>query len=133
MNELSVKIEVEVKPTEDIQSVRQAVENIFGILSMEEKTQHRDTFLLALTSSTESLTKFSNLLRRERIRDAARAVLFQGLKDSTITFYLNKQVASTGHVSFCEPTTESSLGPIKIQIKSSAPRKLIEWLAPRTP
>ena len=127
-----MQVEVEVNPTEDVDKVRQAVENIFGSLKLEEKPQHRGSLLLAQAKSVENLSKFANLLRRERIRDAARRVLFQGLKGNTITFCLNKQVAYAGHVSFCESVGESPLGPIKAQIKSSNPRKLIDWLAPRT-
>ncbi len=80
----------------------------------------------------EGLTKLYNLLRRERIRDAARGVLFKGLSQNSITFYLNKQVAYAGHISFCQPSGESPLGPIKVQITCDKPKELIEWLAPKT-
>jgi hypothetical protein len=127
-----VQVEAEVNPTEDLDKVKQAVENIFGSLKLEQKSLRRGSLLVGQSKDVESLSKFGNLLRRERIRDAARGVLFQGLKGKTITFYLNKQVAYAGHVSFCEPTAESPLGPIKVKIKSGNPRKLIDWLAPRT-
>jgi len=127
-----VQVEVEVNPTEDLDKVRQAVENIFGSLKLEEKPQRRGSLLRGQANDTDNLSKFGNLLRRERIRDAARGVLFQGLRGNTITFYLNKQVAYAGHVSFCEPVAESPLGPIKVQIKFANPLKLINWLAPRT-
>ncbi|MCK4633625.1 hypothetical protein KAT42_02235 [Candidatus Bathyarchaeota archaeon] len=127
-----VEIQVEVNPTEDINKVRQAVENIFSDLSFKEKQQHTCNLLIAHGEGSETLAKFSHLLRRERIRNAARAVLRQGLRGNVITFFLNKQVAYAGHISFCEPIAESSLGPIKVRIKSGDPRKLIEWLAPKT-
>lgn len=127
-----MQVEVEVNPTEDASKVKQAVENIFGSLELEEKLQRRGSLLVARAKDVESLSKFGNLLRRERIRDAARGVLFQGLKGNTITFCLNKQVAYAGHVSFCEPVAESPLGPIRVHIKSNNPRKLIDWLSPRT-
>lgn len=132
MDDVNVQVEVEVNPTEDLDKVKQAVENIFGSLKLEQKALRRGSLLVGQSKDVESLSKFGNLLRRERIRDAARGVLFQGLKGNTITFYLNKQVAYAGHVSFCEPTAESPLGPIKVKIKSDDPRKLIDWLAPRT-
>jgi len=132
VDDVNVQVEVEVNPTEDLDKVKQAVENIFGTLKLEQKSLRRGSLLVGQSKDVESLSKFGNLLRRERIRDAARGVLFQGLKENTITFYLNKQVAYAGHVSFCEPTAESPLGPIKVKIKSDDPRKLIDWLAPRT-
>jgi predicted RNA binding protein with dsRBD fold (UPF0201 family) len=84
------------------------------------------------TRGIDGLTKLSNLLRRERIRDAARGVLFEGLSGKFIVFYLNKQVAYVGHVSFSKPIGESPLGPIKVEIHCDNPRSLIDWLAPRT-
>ncbi|MCK4476945.1 hypothetical protein KAU88_00235 [Candidatus Bathyarchaeota archaeon] len=132
MDKVNVHVEVEVNPTEDADKVRQAAENMFGTLELEEKPLRRGSLLVARVKDVEILSKFGNLLRRERIRDAARGVLFHGLKGNTITFYLNKQVAYAGHVSFCEPVAESPLGPIKVKIKSDHSLKLIDWLAPRT-
>ncbi|MFQ6068386.1 MAG: RNA-binding domain-containing protein [Candidatus Bathyarchaeia archaeon] len=132
MDEVNVQVEVKANPTEDLDKVRQAVENIFGNLKLEEKPQHKGSLLVAQAKDTESLVKFGNLLRRERIRDAARGILFQSLRGNTITFHLNKQVAYAGHISFCEPVAESPLGPIRVQIKCNNPTKLIDWLAPRT-
>lgn len=72
------------------------------------------------------------MLRREQIRYAARKVFFSGISEKTLTFYLNKQVAYAGHISFSQQTAESPLGPINVQILSDDPRKLVEWLAPKT-
>lgn len=132
MNDVEVRVEVEVNPTESIEKVKRAVENIFGSIQMELKPLQRGEILVAELKGIESLTKFYNLLRRERIRDAARAVLFESLSGDTICFYLNKQVAFAGHVSFSKAVAESPLGPIKVQIRCEDPRKLIDWLAPKT-
>jgi predicted RNA binding protein with dsRBD fold (UPF0201 family) len=132
VNEVDVRVEVEVNPTEDVEKIRHAVENIFGAIELEEKPRHRGSLLVGRAKNEECLSKFGNLLRRERIRDAARVVLFRGLKGNTVTFYLNKQVAYASHVSFSEPVGESPLGPIKIQIKTDNPATLIDRLAPRT-
>ena len=132
MNEKRVRVEAEVNFTEDVSKVKEAVENIFGPLEFEERPHPRGSLLIGSSTHGESLARFGNLLRRERIRDAARRVLFQGMTEDTITFYLNKQVAYAGHISFSEAVGESPLGPIKVQIKSDNPTKLINWLAPRT-
>lgn len=132
MDEISVQVKVKVNPTENPDKVKQATENIFGNLRFEEKARRRGCLIVAQTTNRENLSKFGQLLRRERIRDAARGALFQGLKGNVIKFCLNKQVAYAGHVSFCEPVAESPLGPIKVQIKCKNPKKLIDWLAPRT-
>ncbi len=135
MTDINIQVEVEINPTEDIGKVRMAVENIFGrarSLRFEEKPLCKGTILATGFKDIEGLSKFANLLRRERIRAAARKVLFQSLKENTITFYLNKQVAYSSHISFSEPVAESPLGPIKVRITCDNPRKLIDWLAPRT-
>lgn len=132
MDEIAIVIETEINPTENLEKVKQAVENIFGAVEFEIHERKQGAQLVARTKGTEGLTKLYNLLRRERIRDATRRVLFGGLEDNCITFYLNKQVAYAGHVSFSEPTGESPLGPIKVKITCVNPKELIDWLAPRT-
>lgn len=130
--EITVQIEAEVNPTEDEAKVKSAMENIFGTLQFEVKPLKRGSLLTAKTRGTDGLTKLYNLLRRDRIRDATRSVLYKGLSEQSIIFYLNKQVAYAGHVSFSQPSGESPLGPIRIEIQCDDPRKLIDWLAPRT-
>ncbi len=130
--EITVQIEAEVNPTEDEAKVKSAMENIFGTLQFEVKPLKRGSLLTAKTRGTDGLTKLYNLLRRDRIRDATRSVLYKGLSEQSIIFYLNKQVAYAGHVSFSQPSGESPLGPIRVEIQCDDPRKLIDWLAPRT-
>ncbi len=130
--EITVQIEAEVNPTEDEVKVKSAMENIFGTLQFEVKPLKRGSLLTAKTRGTDGLTKLYNLLRRDRIRDATRSVLYKGLSEQSIIFYLNKQVAYAGHVSFSQPSGESPLGPIRVEIQCDDPRKLIDWLAPRT-
>jgi predicted RNA binding protein with dsRBD fold (UPF0201 family) len=131
MNEIVVHVEVEVNPTEDLEKVKLAVENIFGAVTFEVESRRWGQLLIAETTGTEGLTKLYNLLRREQIRAAARKVFFSGMSEKSVTFYLNKQVAYAGHVSFCQQTAESPLGPINVQIRCSNPRELIEWLTPK--
>lgn len=132
MDEVDVHVEVEVNPTEDPEKVRRAVENVFGSVESEVKRHGRGSLLIAKTKGIDGLTKLYNLLRRERIRDAARGVLFDGLGEKSIVFYLNKQVAYAGHISFSKPVAESPLGPIRVQIRCDNPREVIEWLTPKT-
>lgn len=133
MNDITVNIEVEVNKTEDTEKVKQAVKNIFGAVTFDAKPKTWGQLLKAKTNGTEGLTKLSNLLKRAQILAAARKVLRSGTDETSITFYLNKQVAYAGHVSFSEQTAESPLGPIKIVINASDPRKLVDWIAPRPP
>ena len=132
MEEVEVQIEVEVNPTEDEAKVKRAVENVFSSLQFELKSLRRGSLLTAKTRGTDGLTKLYNLLRRDRIRDAARSVMYKGMSGGSVVFYLNKQVAYAGHVSFSQPSGESPLGPIRVEIRCDDPRQVIDWLAPRT-
>jgi len=130
--DITVQVEAEVNPTEDEAKVKSAMENIFGSLQFEVKPLKRGSLLTAKTRGTGGLTKLYNLLRRDRIRDATRSVLYKGISGHSIVFYMNKQVAYAGHVSFSQPSGESPLGPIRVEIRCQDPRKIIDWLAPRT-
>ncbi len=133
MNDLKIRVEVEVNPTEDLEKVQIAVQNMFGPIDLETKDKTWGKLLTARVTGLEGLTKLSNLFKREQILAAARKVLRSSITDSSITFYLNKQVAYAGHVSFCQQSGESPLGPITVKIDCDDPKKLIAWLAPRPP
>jgi predicted RNA binding protein with dsRBD fold (UPF0201 family) len=131
MDVVSVYVEVEINPTESEEKVRQAVENIFGKLVTQTQSLGRVIMLRGRAEGIEVLTKLCNLLRRQRIRAAARKEFFQGMSGKTVDFCLNKQVAFAGHVSFSKESGESPLGPIRVRIETENPRELIDWLAPR--
>jgi len=129
---LKVTVKVEVRATEDVEKVETAIKNVFSpdkveLLPLSEKLR----VLVASSTSYESLEKLRELLRRERILDAAHKILRTGIDDGRLVFHLNKQAAYAGHVSF-SGVDESPLGPITFEIECSDPRGLIDWLAPRT-
>jgi len=132
VDEISVQVEADINPTESEDKVKRSVESMFGNLEWEVKSQKQGSLLIGRGRGMNPMTKLYNLLRRERIRDAARGALYDGLSGKSIIFYLNKQVAYVGHVSFSKPVAESPLGPIKAEIQCDNPRELIDWLAPRT-
>jgi predicted RNA binding protein with dsRBD fold (UPF0201 family) len=132
MDEIAVHVETEVSFTEDKGKVESAVANIFDNLSVEIKPSYGGSVLVAKAKGREALVKFRRLLSLERIRDAAKKVLFRGSKKNAIHFCLNKQVAFASHISFCEEVSESPLGPLKVTIECEDPRLLIDWLTSRT-
>lgn len=132
MDEINVHVEAEINPTESEDKVKRAIQNIFGSIPIKIKSLHKGSLLVAEAKGLEALTKLYNLLRRERIRNAARGALFEGLSGENISFFLNKQVAYAGHISFSKAVAESPLGPMRVYIKCESPRELIDWLAPKT-
>jgi predicted RNA binding protein with dsRBD fold (UPF0201 family) len=136
MNEagnVKIYVEVEVNPTEDPDKVQVAVQKILGPIQLDKIHSEDRAYLKGTAEGIEQLWAFQELLRKERIRDAARRVLLKGLDGNTVTFYLNKQVAYAGHISFSQPEGESPLGPIQVEVQCDNPRKLIDWLTPKTP
>jgi uncharacterized protein len=78
-----------------------------------------------------SLERFRMIIQRDRIRAAVRSVLRRSVEGNRITFFLNKQAAYAGHVSFSSPEGESPLGPIQVMIETDHMEELIDWLAGR--
>jgi predicted RNA binding protein with dsRBD fold (UPF0201 family) len=132
MDEVNVKVEAEIYPTESEEKVKAAVTNIIGNASMTIKTEDKVSILIAEAKGQESLVKMRNIMRSDRVRDASRKAFFRNTRGNMIRFCLNKQVAFAGHISFCEETGESPLGPIKVNIETDNPQELIEWLAEKT-
>jgi uncharacterized protein len=132
MVEVTVFAEAEIYPTETEDNVKAAVNNVLGNASITIKPSNKGSTLTAIAKGQDSLIKLRNLMRNDRIRDASRRLLLKAMRGNMISFYLNKQVAFAGHVSFSEETAESPLGPIKINIDTDNPQQLIEWLAEKT-
>lgn len=128
-----VRVEVEVRPTESKTKVIKALNNLFNITHIEESKEGIYTRLIILSKGAGLLTKFYSLLRRQRILDAARQYLIKGKREGGITFYLNKQVAYVGKISFCSfEYGESPLGAIVVDVDTENPDMFIDWLAPPT-
>ena len=132
MGEVTVQVEAEVNPTEVEEKVKAAVANVFGNMPVVVTQNRIGGVLTARAHGLDALVNFRDLLRRDRVRAAARKLLFSRLEGNRIIFFLNKQVAFANHVSFSQETGESPLGPIKVTIECQNPRELIDWLAPRT-
>jgi|SRR5271157_155683 len=128
MEEINLHIEVEINPTESLEKIKTAVTNVFGNMDFQVKPPHDARLLIGEAKGKQSLVRFSELLRREHIRAAARTVFSRNVEKKSIYFCLNKQVAYVGHLSFSNETAESPLGPIKVRIDCGDPREMVEWL-----
>ena len=132
MAQVTVYVQAEVNPTESEEKVKIAVCNVLSGATITINPSSKASTLTAQANGQDSLVKLRNVLRGDRIRDAARKALFRSIRGDNISFCLNKQVAFAGHISFSEETAESPLGPIRVTIESDNPRQLIEWLAEKT-
>ena len=119
----SVEVTCPVFPSEDPEKVRTAMERIFPDIEIEEKDGQ-------LVGRTDNLDRFSKQIRKQKILDTTRSVLIRGRRGNITRFFLNKQVAFVGKVSFCEEKT--ILGTMKVVVEDEEMEALIEDVAPVT-
>lgn len=123
---MKLRVEVEIRPTEDRAKVETAVKKIFPALQLNMAGD----LLVGESTEVEALDRFHQLLRLQMILDSARSVMQRGLHGNVLRFMLNKQVATVGKVSFTDG--ESPLGPIVVTLEAPDIERLIDYLAPRT-
>ncbi len=127
-----MRVEAKINPTEDQEKVKRAITNIISNLTFETVPEGYAIILTAKGEGKDALSPFYYLLRKEKILDTARGILFKGIDGDRILFYLNKQVAFVKKISFCKPFAESPLGPLKVEIICGDPEEFINWLSPKT-
>ncbi len=120
---LEIKIETKVNPTENTEKIKNAILSIFPDAECEENEDK-------LKCQAENIENFAMLLKEQRIRDAARSIFLSHLHDNKIIFWISKQVATVGKVSFS--VGEVPLGDIKIELRGDSLPALIDQIAPDT-
>jgi predicted RNA binding protein with dsRBD fold (UPF0201 family) len=127
---VTVAVQTALEPTEDESKVERALLKLFPSARIERITKPDDAVALSVHGNgLEFLSNLRNLIRQQRIRSAARSILIRSLRGGTFQFYLNKQAAFMGRVSFCEAVRESPHGPISIQLECEDPQSVIDYLA----
>ena len=128
---VKVSVSASVLETENPEKVARAVKNIFPRLTVKLVSRDGENRVEAEGEGKESLERLKRILSSRRIRTAARVVMLQGKSERGITFYLHKQAAFAGQVSFCESSRESPLGPIRVTLGGNNPEEVVEWLTAR--
>jgi predicted RNA binding protein with dsRBD fold (UPF0201 family) len=117
-----IRVSAYCYPTEDKERVVRAIRSIFPDASVEGED--------LLTAQATSVDALKELLKRQRIRDAARKIMRRNMQGTTTSFRLNKQVAAVGKVSFSEEA--HPLGDIEVTITDHDLERLIDDMAPNT-
>lgn len=122
---VEVEIETIVHPTENEEKVVNAVKNLFP--NAEIKIENGKLY-----AKTTDLSKFRELLRRQRILDTARTELVKGKLNNEIIVYLNKQTATVSRINFCEENV--ILSPLKVTFRLyNVPfGRFLDYIAPQT-
>ncbi|MDM7912490.1 MAG: RNA-binding domain-containing protein [Methanotrichaceae archaeon] len=120
---IEITVHASVRPTERVENVVSAIENIFPGLVMDIREDRIEAY-----DGPDSMMTFHRLLREQKILDTARSVMMNGIVGDAVQFRLNKQAAFMGKVNF--PPEEEPLGSLHVQITGG--ERVIDWLAPRT-
>lgn len=123
---MRLRVEAEVRPTEDREKVIAAVKKIFPTIEIGQAVGS----VSGESSDVASLSRLHQLLRQQAILDSARSAMRKRIRDNTTQIMLNKQVASVGRVNFTDG--ESPLGPIVVTLEAPDIENLIDYLAPKT-
>ncbi|MEM0361422.1 MAG: RNA-binding domain-containing protein [Sulfolobales archaeon] len=131
---IEVRVEAEVKPTEDVEKVKKAILNLVDVSRLDLIDLGGGyKLLVGMSNDVKSLVKLHRLLRVERILDTARSIMMKSLgNNNSIVLKFHKQSAYVGRISFITHDDESPLGPITLTITSDRVREIIDWLAPKT-
>lgn len=116
MTRVEVSVRTTVNPTESREKVETAVRNVLGDIVLESSEMGGLIILECKFEDLESLRHLRDLLRRMRIRDAARATFTRSAQGGLLSFGLNKQAAYAKRISFYS-SRESPLGPIQVTVK----------------
>ena len=128
-----IEVTVPIYPSEDIDKVKYAVSNLLNTPNFNEVLMNDITYLTCVLEEREGLDKLREMIKKERIQNAARRLLRKDQNKETLVFFLNKQAAYVERISFTKPTGEPPLGPIRFKIESEDIDSIIDWFAPRLP
>ncbi len=120
-----------LNPTESLEKIEAAIKNILPNPEIKTEQLGEITYVISRASGKDSLSLLHRLLHEQRILEAARKIMKSTIMHNE-PFYLNKQAALMGKISFCSVEGESPLGPIEVTIEAEDMEKLIDWLTPKT-
>jgi len=124
-----ITVETPVNPTEDEDKVIRSLHNIFPETSVQRIRLDNGMKVRLTGNGLSFLATLRSLIKQDRIRSAARAVILRRTEEGRIEFYLNKQAAFAGRASFCGPIGESPQGPIRVEIISDNTLSVVDYLA----
>ena len=118
----TIQIFCQINPSEDPEKVKLAVNNIFPEMELEVS----DTQIVGKTNNFSVLSPISKSIHEKNIKNTYQRILKNNNDGDSTWFYLNKQAAFVNSVALCSETNESSLGPIKVVLRSNDIEQVIE-------
>ena len=118
----TIQIFCEINPSEDPEKVKLAVNNIFPDLTLEIT----DTDITGKSNNIQILSQISKTIHKNNIKKTYQRILKNNSNGDSSWFYLNKQAAFVNTVALCSEANESSLGPIKVILRSNDIEQVID-------
>ena len=118
----TIQIFCQINPSEDPEKVKLAVNNIFPDMELEVS----DTQIVGKTNNFSVLSPISKSIHEKNIKNTYQRILKNNNDGDSTWFYLNKQAALVHSVALCSEANESSLGPIKVVLRSNDIEQVIE-------
>ena len=120
----TIQIFCEINPSEDPEKVKLAINNIFPNLTLEIT----DTEITGKSNNIQILSQISKSIHENNIKKTYQRILKNNCNSNSSWFYLNKQAAFVNTVALCSEANESSLGPIKVILRSNDIKQVIDAL-----
>ena len=118
----TIHIFCEINPSEDPEKVRTAVSNIFPEIELEVS----DSDISGKTNNIEILSQVTKSIHEKNTKNSYQRILRKNNDGDSTWFYLIKQAAFVNTVALCSEANESSLGPIKVILRSNDVEQLID-------
>ncbi len=111
----TIQVFCSINPSEDTEKVKLAVNNIFPDIELEIS----ETEISGKTNNISNLSQISKSIHEKNIKNTYQRILKNNNDGESTWFYLNKQAAFVNTVALCSEANESSLGPIKVILRSN--------------
>ena len=118
----TIQVFCQINPSEDPEKVKLAVNNIFPDMELEIS----ETQIIGKTNNFSILSPISKSIHEKNIKNTYQRILKNNNDGDSTWFYLNKQAAFVNTVALCSEANESSLGPIKVVLRSNDIEQVIE-------
>ena len=120
----TIQIFCTINPSEDPDKIKTAVNNIFPEIELDVS----ETEISGKTNNFSTLSHISKSIHEKNIKSTYQRILKRNNDGDYTLFYLNKQAAFVNTVALCSEANESSLGPIKIVLRSNNIEQVIDSL-----
>ena len=118
----TIQVFCQVNPSEDPEKVKHAINNVFPDMELEIS----DTQITGRTNNFSVLSPISKSIHEKNIKKTYHRILKNNSDNDSTWFYLDKQAAFVNTVALCSEANESSLGPIKVVLRSNDIEQVVE-------